>query len=103
MKSYGHMEEPMRKAEGRKLRETQVPTVKGWRKKRVKGKQGSAQIWAKLEKSLDLKIQVLVQTLLLIDYVVWSKLFNALVFELRHRYFRGIRDGKKNTQISLSL
>lgn len=80
-----------------------MPTVKGWKKKRVKGKQESVQIWAKLEKSLGLKIQVLVQTLLLVDYVAWGKLFNALVFELRHRYFRGIRDEKKNTQISLCL
>lgn len=80
-----------------------MPTVKGWKKKRVKGKQENVQIWAKLEKSLGLKIQVLVQTLLLIDYVVWGKLFNALVFELRHRYFRGIRDEKKNTQTSLCL
>lgn len=77
--------------------------MKGWKKKRVKGKQENVQIWAKLEKSLGLKIQVLVQTLLLIDYVVWGKLFNALVFELRHRYFRGIRDEKKNTQTSLCL
>lgn len=77
--------------------------MKGWKKKRVKGKQENVQIWAKLEKSLGLKIQVLVQTLLLIDYVVWGKLLNALVFELRHRYFRGIRDEKKNTQISLCL
>ena len=80
-----------------------MPTVKGWKKKRVKGKQENVQIWAKLEKSLGLKIQVLVQTLLIIDYVVWGKLFNALVFELRHRYFRGIRDEKKNTQTSLCL
>ena len=77
--------------------------MKGWKKKRVKGKQENVQIWAKLEKSLGLKIQVLVQTLLLIDYVVWGKLLNALVFELRHRYFRGIRDEKKNTPISLCL
>ena len=49
MKSYGHMEEPRRKAEGRKLRETQVPTVKGWRKK-SQGKTGKCPNMGKIRK-----------------------------------------------------